>query len=123
MSPVLQVIGLSKRFGSTAALVEASIGGGVRGGARPERRRQVDAVSLHHAFQCDLGYDLIGLSAPTTVMPCSLVPWFQEYEVQLGGTCEIIRRKRPQRLSHGRLRRLTGKFSASCGQFFVVVRS
>src|SRR5262249_24763229 len=66
---------------------------------------------------------LIGLSAPTMLMPCSLVPWFQEYEVQLGGTREIIRRKRPQRLSHGRLRRLTGKFSASCGQFFVVVRS
>ena len=48
---------------------------------------------------------------------------FQEYEVQLGGTREIIRCKRPQRLSHGRLRRLTGKFGASCGQFFVVVRS
>src|SRR5262249_14880051 len=48
---------------------------------------------------------------------------FQEYEVQLGGTREIIRCKRPQRLSHGRLRRLTAKFSASCGQFFVVVRS
>ena len=43
--------------------------------------------------------------------------------VQLGGTREIIRRKRPQRLSHGRLRKLTGKFSASYGQFFVVVRS
>src|SRR6516225_8560203 len=68
-------------------------------------------------LQHDLGYDLIGLSAPTMLMPCSLVPWFQEYEAQLGGTREIIRRKRPQRLSHGRLRRLTGKFSASCGQF------
>src|SRR5262249_6191903 len=66
---------------------------------------------------------LIGLSAPTMLMPCSLVPWFQEFETQLGGTREIIRCKRPQRLSHGRLRRLTGKFSASCGQFFVVVRS
>ena len=43
--------------------------------------------------------------------------------VQVGGTREIIRRKRAQRLSHGRLRKLTGKFSASCGQFFVVVRS
>ena len=43
--------------------------------------------------------------------------------VQLDGMREIIRRKRPQRLSHGRLRKLTGKFSASCGQFFVVVRS
>ena len=43
--------------------------------------------------------------------------------VQLGGKREIIRRKRAQRLSHGRLRKLTGKFSASCGQFFVVVRS
>ena len=71
-------------------------------------------------LQRDLGYDLIGSSAPTMLMPCSLVPWFQEYEVQLAGTREIIRRKRPQRLSHGRLRRLTGKFNASCGQFFVV---
>src|SRR5262249_17936171 len=43
--------------------------------------------------------------------------------VQLDGMREIIRRKRPQRLSHGRLRKLTGKFSGSCGQFFVVVRS
>ena len=74
--------------------------------ARPTRNR----------LQRDLGYDLIGLSAPTMLMPCSLVPWFQEYEVQLAGTREIIRRKRPQRLSHGRLRRLTGKFSASCQQ-------
>src|SRR6516225_1465060 len=41
-------------------------------------------------LQRDLGYDLIGLSAPTMLMPCSLVPWFQEYEVQLGGTREII---------------------------------
>src|SRR5262249_62173658 len=81
--------------------------------ARPTRNR----------LQRDLGYDLIGLSAPTMLMPCSLVPWFQEYEVQPGGTREIIRLKRPQRLSHARLRRLTGKFSASCGQFFVVVRS
>src|SRR5262249_1018176 len=42
--------------------------------------------------------------------------------VQLDGMREIIRRKRPQRLSHGRLRKLTGKFSASCGQFFLVLR-
>ena len=48
--------------------------------ARPTRNR----------LQRDLGYDLIGLSAPTMLMPCSLVPWFQEYEVQLGGTREII---------------------------------
>jgi len=43
--------------------------------------------------------------------------------VQLGGTREIIRRQRHKRLSHGGLRRLTGKLSASCGQFSVVVRS
>src|SRR5215469_8441372 len=48
--------------------------------ARPTRTR----------LQRDLGYDLIGLSAPTMLMSCSLVPWFQEYEVQLGGTREII---------------------------------
>jgi hypothetical protein len=35
--------------------------------ARPTRNR----------LQRDLGYDLIGLSAPTMFMPCRLVPWFQ----------------------------------------------
>jgi ABC transporter substrate binding protein len=34
---------------------------------------------------------------------------------QRGGTREIIRRKRPQRLSYDRLKRLTGKFSTSFG--------
>jgi hypothetical protein len=86
-----------------------------RGSMRGRGDARVLFLCAKHLFVADMVVT-DGRQEPRRRLICFLV-------VQLGGTREIIRRKRAQRLSHGRLRKLTGKFSASCGQFFVVVRS